>query len=452
MLFLAEKQEKTRALIALSGGADSTALTGALASLREAASLREDAGIFPMELHALHVNHGVRPPECCLIDETAAADLSQKFSIPFAVTKIPPGVITGHARQYGTGIEGAARVFRYKALKEEALRLGAKIIFTAHTLDDRLETILMAFLKGAGPRGLGALAGGEGFLEEEPLYGLQDNSNISSAAIVRPLLSLSRADVLAYLKERELSWCTDETNNDDRFLRNKIRRFLIPLLDEHFPDWRAPLLRLGDTQAMTADFLSKESKRRLFWTAKGFNSHTEYSISANAFFLEPQILREEALFWAVDQLAGGGEKNGEQAAAENKRPRRKTLRSFAMGSAAAAELGYARLENNNGLVTVKKSQRMPRNAFFSVLIKSAGFYKIDRITVIAKEQNAGSDNADFFACFPLAFYSTGNGKFLAEDQKGRAAIIRNNRLVWKRESLPACGNGSFKVLFNGGPV
>ena len=427
--FFADKPGKCLALLALSGGADSTAMTAAMAALREPPAHPEGYYVPGFKIQAVHVNHGIRPPESCAKDQNAAAALCKKLDIPITVLKIAPGAVKAHARQYGTGIEGAARHFRYKALGEEALRLEADAIVTAHTADDRLETILMAFLRGSGPAGLGALSG-------------NNAASKNTVPILRPLLSLRRADVLAYLEAQNLDYCSDETNDDEHFLRNRIRHVLIPLLDKQFPHWKEPVLRLGDTQAMTAAFLTKEAEKRFVWDNGTNKTDSALSIAADQFFAEPAILREEALFQVLDKFTANS--------SDGKNPRRDILRSFAVGFETAADLGQVRLINKNGRITVKKTARQAGMHGFSVLIKRAGAYKLNDITVIAGEQQTDSKLPVFYAGFPLVFRSADKGKILAEDRNGRAAEITNGKLVWKREQVSKNGSISFTILFNGG--
>jgi tRNA(Ile)-lysidine synthase len=407
-------------LAALSGGADSTAMTAALAALRETAPL---PGKGAFTLHCFHVNHGIRPPESSDADEAASTELCKKLGIPFAVTRILPGAIEAYSKEHGTGMEGAARHFRHAALNEEAHRLGAGAILIAHTADDRLENIFMAFLRGSGPAGLGATP--------------PDNK-----LIVRPLLSLARSDVLAYLKERGLSYCTDETNADERFFRNRIRLRLIPFLDQHFPGWKEPVQRLGDTQAMTADFIREEAARRLSWEEEkaGPQSPRVFSISSETFFSQPEILREEALFGAIDDLACGKE--------EGKTLKRKTIRAFIRGGQTAADLGMGRLLHKNGRVMVQKAVKNRSNAGFSVLIKSPGIYKLKGITVhVAMQSGSVDEGAGFFARFPLALHSSAGGTIFAEDSQGRAAVIGLQGLVRKQKQKDGL---FFKIELNGG--
>ncbi|MDR1306808.1 MAG: tRNA lysidine(34) synthetase TilS [Treponema sp.] len=415
-----------RALLALSGGADSTAMAAALSSLRDAGTSGSGAGKAALSLYALHVNHGIRGAEECAADAEAVSALCASLHIPLAVASAPPGAIAAYARRYGTGVEAAARRFRRRFLREEAQKIGAAGIFTAHTAGDRLETILMALLRGSGPAGIGALSGSS----------VRTNGGFP---VQRPLLSLTRAEVLGYLEARNIPYRSDPSNMDGRFFRNRIRLTLIPFLDGFFPRWREPLGRLGETQAMTAAFLSGEAAERLPWT----ETDAGLSLPGERFFSQPEILREEALFRALDCLAaktrGEGDKN----------PRRDVLRSFVRGAVKAADLGKYRLVHSRGSVSLKR--KPPHERGFSVLIKSPGVYKLEALTLTAFEEpvpvkppfpGKGSlqDTAGFFAGLPLAVYER-RGKIIAEDRQGKAAQMTRQGLVWKRTSPVFAGTG-----------
>ncbi|GHV85373.1 hypothetical protein AGMMS50230_09810 [Spirochaetia bacterium] len=393
----------TPCLLALSGGADSTAMTAALAALRDAGAA--------IVLTAVHVNHGIRAAADCAGDEAAAAALCKGLNIPLAVKTIPPGLIEAYAHKRGTGIEGAARHFRHRALQEEARRSGARVILIAHTRDDRLETTLMALLRGAGPAGLGAMAE----------YREGKTRDSVTIPILRPLLSLGRADVLAYLKERRFMYRDDATNKDEHFLRNRVRCKLIPLLDQHFPRWRKPVQRLGETQAMTAVFLAEEAARLLPWKEEpdppGVKPGSRLVMAAEVFFSQPEILREEVLFGALDRIAVWRQNQKQRSF------RREVLRSFCRGETSALDLGNGiRLELAGGKIALYRetpaasipdpAESMPNPAGergLSLLIKNPGVYKLEGLTVRAAE-GFGIDAAaeetvsgqGFFASFPLA--------------------------------------------------
>ncbi|MDR2072767.1 MAG: tRNA lysidine(34) synthetase TilS [Spirochaetaceae bacterium] len=391
-------------LAALSGGADSTAMAAALAALRdarrEAGPRSPEAGEFPFVLRAIHVNHNIRHAEECTADEEAVSSLCGALDIPLTCIDLPPGLVKTYAREKGTGIEGAARHFRHGAFRREAKRIGAEWILIAHTADDHIENILMGCIKGSGPQGLGGLG--------------QINEN---RKIKRPLLCLNRAEVLAYLRHRGLHYRTDSSNTDERFLRNRVRRRLIPFLDRYFPHWREPVKTLGETQRMRAAFLTEEAEKRFPWEIRG----EEFRLKAAQFFSPPQILRERALFAAIDAL-GTGIKN----------PRLKTLRTFAGGHSTAGDLGSCRLENNGGFVSVKNKVRVLHEAGFAVLIKKPGLYKLEAFTVGAFNTRPPGEETGFFAEYPVVLRAWGAG-VLAEDRQGTAALLEQKGLFWKRE-------------------
>ncbi len=178
-------------LVAVSGGADSVALLSILTALAPA---------WRLTLHALHVDHGLRPDS--ERDGEVVRALGARLGVPVEVERV----------QVGPGsVEAAARAARYAALEAWADRLGAARIAIGHTLDDQAETVLMRVLGGAGVRGLAAIP---------PVRG----------RIIRPLIELRRQALREALAEAGLDWVEDPSNRDPKFLRNRIRHELLPLL------------------------------------------------------------------------------------------------------------------------------------------------------------------------------------------------------------------------------
>jgi tRNA(Ile)-lysidine synthase len=201
----------------------------------------------------------------------------------------------------------------------------------------------------------------------------------SRGKILRPLIALGRGDVLAYLEERGISYRKDKSNDDIRFFRNRVRNRLIPLLDTEFPNWRTALSALGETQRLSADFLSAEASR-LAWegeTGKGLRCH------AAAFFTAPEIVREEALFLGIDACAGKR---------EIFRPKRKALRAFSRGLVNGADLGLLLVCREGDFIRIKPGRRGEREKGFALLIKSPGKYKLN-YTVPVLNINVLDDNA-----------------------------------------------------------
>jgi tRNA(Ile)-lysidine synthase len=359
-------------LAAVSGGADSSAMLAALASLR-------DSGRWVFDLRCLHVEHGIRGAAESRGDAAAVESLCAELSVPCVTVSIAPGKIARTAERRGLGLEAAARLYRHGAWNAEARRIGAAKILVAHTREDLLETILMRVLRGSGPAGLAAMP--------------RERGRVS-----RPLLDMGRADVLAYLAERGIPFRVDSTNADTAFLRNRIRHKLIPCLDEFFPSWRKTLADLGETQRLVADFLEDEAAGRIPWEEEA-GAEPRWQTGGDNFFSQPLILREEALFALTDRLPGG---------AGVKPPRRRSLRLFARGNARSLDLGRGILKSGSGSVTLDTPPKGERG--FSLLIKKPGVYKLNWLCIRAFPGQTGeaaeppspAGAAGFFACPPVA--------------------------------------------------
>jgi tRNA(Ile)-lysidine synthase len=194
------------AVVAVSGGPDSVAL------LRALAGLHADGVVG--NLIVAHLNHGLRGPESDG-DESFVRELCARLGLAWrgAQTDL-------NDRAPGLGLEGAARQARYDWLAEVAAADGAGWVATGHTANDQAETVLHRLLRGAGLRGL---AGIPARRELRP-----------GVVLVRPLLEVRRAEVLAYLEALGQDWREDRSNLDRRFMRNRIRHELLPLLAEQY--------------------------------------------------------------------------------------------------------------------------------------------------------------------------------------------------------------------------
>lgn len=208
-----------RALLAVSGGADSVALLRALTAIRQAG----EGG-----LAVAHFNHRLRGPES-EADEQFVVALCRQLDVPCEVGRASAEVWNSRG---GEGLEAAARTARYDFLLETAARLGARYVVTAHTADDQAETILHRIARGTG------LAGLAGMSRTRPLA--------PGITLLRPLLGFRRSELLAYLAELGQSYCADASNEDLRFTRNRIRLELLPELIQHVnPGAVEAIVRLG---------------------------------------------------------------------------------------------------------------------------------------------------------------------------------------------------------------
>jgi tRNA(Ile)-lysidine synthase len=218
-------------VVGLSGGADSVALTAAVAALRRRRGF---------EVVAAHLDHGLRPgsgDDAAFCHELCAA---------LAVTlRAGSARVRERARQEKGGIEQAARRERYSFLRRVREDEGASAIAVAHTLDDQAETLLLRLLRGSGSSGLAAMRPRRGEL-------------------LRPLLAVSRSEVLAYLAERGLAWREDPSNLELGYARNRVRHELLPYLEQRFnPRVREALARAADLAADEAAFVRSAAERAL---------------------------------------------------------------------------------------------------------------------------------------------------------------------------------------------
>ncbi len=193
-------------LVAVSGGADSVALLHLLHGL---------AGRRRWSLAVAHLHHGIRGAAA---DEDAAfvKALARGLGLPCMVGRVR---VPALAKRRGISLEMAAREARYAFLARSARQAGAAAVAVAHTADDQAETVLLRLLRGAGAAGLG---------------GISYAATHHGVTVIRPLLDISRRDILAYLKEGGIAWREDESNSDRAILRNRVRHELLPWLEREF--------------------------------------------------------------------------------------------------------------------------------------------------------------------------------------------------------------------------
>lgn len=192
-------------LCACSGGPDSMALFHLLVELK--ADLR-------FELAAAHFHHGLRPEAD--EDETFVRAEVSRCGVRLIAEK---GDVAAFASANKMGLEEAGRRLRYEFLRRAAAKAGASKIATGHNMNDQAETVLMRIIRGTGLTGLA---------------GIPPVSEYEDRTIIRPLIEISREEIVAYLRERGLPFRTDRSNLDRRFLRNRVRHELLPEIESRF--------------------------------------------------------------------------------------------------------------------------------------------------------------------------------------------------------------------------
>lgn len=265
----------THVLCAVSGGADSVCLLHWLYGLRTQ---------WGFTLTAAHYNHNLRGEE---------SRRDEEFVRSFVETCCPDvelivgfGDVSGQAARNKAGIEETAREMRYAFLQETANRVGAEVIATAHNAEDNAETVLLHLLRGSGLRGMTGIPPRRG-------------------NIVRPLLTTRRADIEAYLQMYGLPHVEDSSNTDERFARNRVRRQLLPLLEDMQPQFVEHMGRTARLLAEDEEYLTTQAQRAL----SGLHPIPGgLSVDAAAVADQPDALAVRMVRLLLDKLTGDGGK------------------------------------------------------------------------------------------------------------------------------------------------
>lgn len=217
-------------LVAVSGGADSTALLAGLGSI---------AGEFELAIHAAHLHHNLRG-EAADADARAVAVLCAALGLPLTASRIRRERLDGRR----VPSEDTLRRFRRRFLVATARRTGAAAIATAHTADDQLETVLFRLARGAGLRGLGGM-------------------HARTGRWVKPLLEATREDIEHDLRRAGLVWRRDESNDSRAYTRNRIRQEVVPALAAATGRTRSVLARRAARAAAEVRSVQKSLVRRV---------------------------------------------------------------------------------------------------------------------------------------------------------------------------------------------
>ncbi|HEY6010170.1 MAG TPA: tRNA lysidine(34) synthetase TilS [Nitrospirota bacterium] len=256
-----------RVLVAVSGGPDSVCLLSALHVLSKELDIT---------LHIAHLDHMFRGEESAEEARFVSA-LAQRLGIPAMVEQID---VPAFCRERGLSSQEGAREVRYEFLRRVAAKLNCTRIATGHTADDQAETFLMRLLRGAGVSGLAAIPP-------------------KRDAIIRPLIMVTREEVVKYLRSNNLDYRTDPSNATPVYTRNRVRLEVMPILKHFNP-------RIVETLASEAALLREENEAveaYLETVAESACAPAEgaLSIRRDVFDTLPPAFRRRLLRRVVDQ-------------------------------------------------------------------------------------------------------------------------------------------------------
>ncbi len=219
---------------AVSGGVDSVFLLAALARM---------ARSWPLDLHVAHINHGLRGADSDS-DAQFVDALAHQMGLPFHLQSLSLAWQSAPGKRHASP-ESEWRAARYKALGEIAAQVRAHCVALGHNRDDLAETVLMRLLRGAGPEGLSVFG---------PV------AQMGPMRLCRPLIETSRATIEQYARAQGLCWREDASNQDMRRLRNRLRKGLIPFLQQEFnPSIQATLARTAELARCENDFVAQQA-------------------------------------------------------------------------------------------------------------------------------------------------------------------------------------------------
>jgi tRNA(Ile)-lysidine synthase len=220
-----------KVLVAFSGGVDSTALLYILNSLKDDLNIK---------LYAAHLNHKIRKGDSGL-DAAFARRTAKKLGIQCTVEEFD---VPSFAKQNRLNLEDAARRARYEFLERTAAKVGADRIALAHNADDNIETLLMRLIRGTGMKGM------------EGIPPVRDK-------IIRPMIGVLRTEIEGYLRSKKLTPRIDRTNFETKYLRNRIRKDLIPRLVSYNSNIKELLLQTIASANIIQGFVEGKAKEAL---------------------------------------------------------------------------------------------------------------------------------------------------------------------------------------------
>lgn len=364
--------------IGVSGGADSICLLQSIVNGLE--SYLKDFDAF-QSVTAVTVNHRIRSEEesggDCDYVQTVCQELSSnlnKVKLNCYRVELKKGQVLNTAEMRNRGIEDAARYLRYSAFEKYSEKLldensdKKRIFFAlAHNQNDQMETLIMRFLSGAGTNSRGGIL-------QERCVSLSQNREVK---YVRPLLNISRLQIENYLNQKNIQWRTDSTNNDNSYLRNKIRNIVIPILDKNFEGWKTGLVS-GSQKAVRENSFIEKSISHIFW-----------KIGQDGIFMDIKsfeeldfVQKERVLYKGFDLLKAGD------------RIPFAFVEQIASGNYDYQKNGIVCVHEGTELWLKKLKNYATIYGFFDI-IEEDGLYKFDFGNLTVKNAESGSADLEF---------------------------------------------------------
>ncbi len=250
-------------IVGVSGGPDSVFLLHALSSLKQ--QIKKEKNI-NYTLHAAHINHMVREQAEASHDANLAKRLADRYNATFHLLKID---VVAEAKRLKIGTEECGRNIRYEFFEKVKKTVGGTKVAVAHNAGDNAETIILNFVRGAGINGLSGM------------------DIKSSGNVIRPILNISKKDILEYLNANNIEYAIDKTNLENDYTRNKIRNDLIHKIEtEYNPNIINALNRMATINKLDLEIIHeaveekhkalnvKKEQDKIYISTKEFNKNS----------------------------------------------------------------------------------------------------------------------------------------------------------------------------------
>lgn len=264
----------SQVIVGISGGGDSVCLLFLLSRYQKRR---------PFHLLGIHVNHGIRGQEA-LRDQEYAKKLCERLGVPFTVyTYSVPAI----AQQEKRSLEEAGRMVRRRAFEEKAASLGKKaVIALAHHENDNAETVLHNLIRGTKAAGMGGI---------RPIQEIGEG-----VAYIRPLLKVTREEIETYLRQQQISWMTDSTNQELEYTRNRIRHRIIPEMEKINPKAVSHIAQVADTFQAIEEYLTGQAD--MLYREYVEQRENGYWIRKEL-FLEKELMQSYVIRMVLEQAA-----------------------------------------------------------------------------------------------------------------------------------------------------
>jgi len=256
-------------LVGLSGGPDSVCLLYILNAIKSK---------YKLKISAAYIDHGLRPEDVPK-EINFCKDLCDKLGISFYTQSIN---VKDYAKQEKLSIQESARILRYSALDHISITLNAKKIAIAHNADDQAETVIMRLLRGAGPAGLSGIP---------PVR----------KKIIRPLIEIEREAIEKFLSENKISYVIDLSNKSNKYLRNRIRNTLMPVIKSISPNSVKIISKTADIMREENDYVNVAVTKALM-RLMSRKSDKKVELFCNPMEVLNIVILRRALRFAIDSV------------------------------------------------------------------------------------------------------------------------------------------------------